>query len=986
MKALPHRRLLVGALGVDCLVLALVLPQALGHPVTVSATLIDVLVVFLALCYCAVDVLGSLRPRGADLRRRAAPIINAATPRRATGGRGYQLKLVLLAALVALVVVLPTVVAIGARREGPPQRYIGDSALQVEENAAFLLQGTDYYARTFFGTPLAQWWPVGSPNPALYHADELPTEVVLAAALSLPFRAVFGWFDVRLLYLLAYCAMLGFALVLARGPAVRLALVAGLALNPLFVPGIISGNDDVLVVAELLAVVACARRGWTRAALVLLGVACATKYTALPLVPFFLLYLAGQQHEAPGQAVGAGTKDVRGWLTWLAAALGWVALPLAVLVGPFLIWNARAFVDSTIGFIEGTVAHSFPIRGPEGYGFGTFVLQGGLVHSPQAYFPFGLFQLAVAVPLLWVLLRRQWRHNALERALAGYATLFLAVSYFARFFHGSHLAYGVALFLLAFFLPARQAVFPAPPVPGVAPSGLSPDGALPNVRQGESQDESQGGTHVRLDFLVLLLLVPQVLARPVGRAEQITAAAALLLLIAYAIVAAFAGSPAQRALRRQSAVLPEPDEAAARDVEQLEGHDEAVLRLANGSRRGRVPVSGRASRFQTVLLLLLIGLLTLWPSVYGTLARHHSKPFDYVTDNAMQVEYAAGFLLSGKNPYAETYIHTPMVHWYGSPAMDQALYHADEMPLNFLLTVPLLALARTTLGWFDERFLLLPLLAVIIWLAWRWGGSPEERRARLAALVLGPFFVPSIIYGDTDLVIVAALIGAFVAVHARRLGLAALLIGAALAAKQTAVFLYPLFLAYLWGLAPPDASRAEKLRFVWRHGRWLLLVPALTLGPFLVWNAPALWAGTVGFVAGTVPHSYPIRGIGAFGFGAVVLLGRLVSSPESYFPFTAIELLIAGPLLVILCWALAKRPHLPLLVSTYAVVMGFGYFFSRFLQDTNMGYVLLVVALACLVPRARTTATPLSGEPVERETASGGPRPILQTHSTAMTR
>jgi len=97
------------------------------------------------------------------------------------------------------------------------------------------------------------------------------------------------------------------------------------------------------------------------------------------------------------------------------SAAFWLGLPVAVFVGPFLLWDAPSFFASTVGFVEGTVAHSFPIRGLEGYGFASFVLFGHLVRSSASYWPFGVVQLLVAGPVALVLLRRQWRDNTLAR-------------------------------------------------------------------------------------------------------------------------------------------------------------------------------------------------------------------------------------------------------------------------------------------------------------------------------------------------------------------------------------------------------------------------------------------------------------------------------------------------------------------------------------------------------------------------------------------
>jgi len=862
--------LTVGGLGLDCLVLALVLPATLGRQTTASGTLLSVLALALALCYWAADLLGSRQAGTLALVSRA--------------------KSALVIAMIAVVVVLPTLVAVGARRDSAPYRYIGDSAIEVEQDAGFLLHGVNYYARTFFDTPLARWWPIGPPNPALYHADKLPGEVVLAAAPQALCRAAFGWFDVRLIYLAALAVALALAVGLAQGTPARLAMLAGVGLNPLFVPNIISGNGDVLVLAEALAALTLARKGFSRWALLTLGLACATKYTVVPLVPFVVLWLAGRR----ASDASAGKLSGRGWLIWTCGAVGWVALPVVALIGPFLLWNARAYLDSTVGFIAGTVAHSFPMRGPQGYGVATFVLHRGLVRSAEDYFPFGLAQLVVGVPLMGVLLWRQWRANTLRAALEGYALVFLVFSYLARFFHGSHLAYGVALCIVAYLMGGQD-------------RALVAGGEVPRQRI------------LGLDCLVLVLLVPQLVPRPLSLNEQTTAAAAMFLLILYLIVHVV-GWPSRRSVERgRQGTVGEPRQM------------------------GRRP-----ARWRAMILGLLIGLLALWPGVSATLARQHSHPYSYVTDNAMQVEYATGFLLNGKNPYVETYERTPMARWYAEVSMSQALYHDDQLPLNFLLAVPIHLLAMMVLGWFDARLLYLPLYVVTLLTLWRMGGPPELRRARVAAVALGPFFVPAVVYGDTDVLAVAALVGAFAALNAGRLALGALLVGAALATKQTVVFLYPPFLAYLWGTERQGAPVRVKLAYVWRYGRWSLLMPVVTIAPFLLWNGPAFMAGTVGFVAGTVAHSYPIRGTGSYGFSAVVVLGKLVASPQAYYPFSLLEAAVVVPLLVALCRALSRRASVGLLAAGYAVTLGLGYYFSRFLQESGMGFILLAVALAGL--------------------------------------
>jgi hypothetical protein len=127
------------------------------------------------------------------------------------------------------------------------------------------------------------------------------------------------------------------------------------------------------------------------------------------------------------------------------------------------------------------------------------------------------------------------------------------------------------------------------------------------------------------------------------------------------------------------------------------------------------------------------------------------------------------------------------------------------------------------------------------------------------------------------------------------------------------------------------------------------MVPALICAPFLAWNAGAFLAGNVGFLAGTVPHSYPIRGIGTYGFGAVVLLRGLVPSPTAYYPFTLWELAAALPLLAALTVRLWRAPSVREMFAMYALLLFACYFFSRFFQDSGLAYAVSAFVLAALL-------------------------------------
>jgi hypothetical protein len=420
-----------------------------------------------------------------------------------------------------------------------------------------------------------------------------------------------------------------------------------------------------------------------------------------------------------------------------------------------------------------------------------------------------------------------------------------------------------------------------------------------------------------------------------------------------------------------------------------------------GWNRGDVTraVAGRNWRLRLGLALALLGVVVVWPETYGILARHAAYPWNYVHDTAMQAEEAMKFLLAGKDFYAQTYVHTPMVHWYSSPAIAAALYHVDRLPFGIVGSVPFYLVAQWLLGWFDERFVYLLCLALCVVFLLRLrtprgarlpdpGGTPpgsgsgpqghmprELRLAALAGVLLNPFFVPTLVYGQDDVLVLALLLLFAGALYGGRFRYAALWLGLACATKHTALFMLPPYVVFTLARHRACGWRV-RLAAAWREMWPALVVPALICAPFLAWNAGAFLAGNVGFLAGTVPHSYPIRGIGTYGFGAVVLLRGLVPSPTAYYPFTLWELAAALPLLAALAVRLWRAPSVRELFAMYALLLFACYFFSRFFQDSGLAYGVSAFVLAALL-------YPDSSPPYATAHTEGGPTAQLQLHGGA---
>ena len=437
--------------------------------------------------YLALDVLGGPLRHGAVRGRRLF----------------YGSKSLVLAAIIGLIVIWPTVNLIGQRHASGPSLLVHDTSINVEAATKFLLAGKDPYAQTYFNTPLAGFnWDAGhhyggTRNPALWETDTFPGQELVTVPFYLLSQATLGWFDERFVYLLAFGITILLLLGIAPTPAARLALVAGVGLNPLWVSTFIYGQNDILVLAEILAVLWLSQHGRWRLALLALGIGCATKQTTLILAPFYLWWLAWR----------LGSSWPRR-LERLALLLPWLLAPLILMVGPFAAWDWRAFYDGNFGYVAGTAPHSYPIQGYNALGAASFILWSGLVSGPNAYFPFWILEAGAALPLMVMLLRRVRATTSAATMFGAYAVVLFAIFYFSRFFHDSYAAFTIALLLVAYFA----------------------------HRPGGQGDDS----FLSFDVLVPLLLVPQLIEPPTNRANAITAAIAFGLLLAYVIVAAIA--------------------------------------------------------------------------------------------------------------------------------------------------------------------------------------------------------------------------------------------------------------------------------------------------------------------------------------------------------------------------------------------------------------------------------------------------------------
>lgn len=328
--------------------------------------------------------------------------------------------------------VVPTMASIAVRtRVGLTTEH--DGLLQVESAIDRLLKGQSIYGVDWSGTPMAAypWNLTPGGNPALHHLAYFPLTVLV----GVPFRIAAEWlaapFDYRTV-LVAF-ALLALASVLALPIEAerRFMVICVIFIGPLISLYLWPGRNDIEFLAVVLLAIALLARGRLVLAGLTLGIAVALKPFAWPAVPFYLLLLVLRRRS------GAQRSEI--WMSSLAM----LSAPLLTIM-PFLLANPGAFWSDIVLYSSGGIPDAYPIAG---FGFSALLYQAGIIAHRTDSFPFTVPQLAAMTPVLVIGARAFMARPTLSRWMAGYVSLLLAFTFFARFFNDNYAAVVIALFL-----------------------------------------------------------------------------------------------------------------------------------------------------------------------------------------------------------------------------------------------------------------------------------------------------------------------------------------------------------------------------------------------------------------------------------------------------------------------------------------------------------------------------------------------------------
>ena len=351
-----------------------------------------------------------------------------------------------------------------------------------------------------------------------------------------------------------------------------------------------------------------------------------------------------------------------------------------------------------------------------------------------------------------------------------------------------------------------------------------------------------------------------------------------------------------------------------------------------------------------LLLLSIILITVIFPSLKLSILRHENLPQSYCHDGGViQTEAAIDFFLEGKNPYSEDYRDTPMANW-GFEQFRSALDHYPYLPATFILSAPFKLVAEAVWGWYDQRFTYLIFFILTLFLV---AGLTRDRPDDLLGLTmfigLNPIMGLDITFGQNDSFVLTWLVLSAWFLHRKNWLWSSIFFGVAAASKPTAWFLAP-----FWGLTTLGISSIPFTSLISRDTLTKLakrIAPAIitflifTL-PFFIWSPHDFIDDVWRWAAGTAQTHYQIWGLG---FANFILAWGGLPDRFAYWPFWIPELIIAVPLIIVLLFKQLRNNTISSWFWHGAILLlGFAYF-SRFLNENYLGFILALFALGYYV-------------------------------------
>jgi glycosyl transferase family 87 len=311
-------------------------------------------------------------------------------------------------------------------------------------------------------------------------------------------------------------------------------------------------------------------------------------------------------------------------------------------------------------------------------------------------------------------------------------------------------------------------------------------------------------------------------------------------------------------------------------------------------------LAGARPRARMALLAVAAVLLVALPTAaFVAMGAVTGRPYGQ-DGGVVQLPLAIDRILSGQSPYGADYSDSMLGRqarvsdFWTEHGGNPILHHHAYLPGTHLLMMPLLPLARATIGVFDPRLVTLLAFAGAGILAFRLASSPALGLAAAAAVWVSPLVYWQQIFGANDLLVAALLLGVVHLARASRADAAAAVLGLACATKQLAWPFAPFLLAHLSGArtlgelaSTPARGRVSRAAGIAAAVFLIVVAPVAALDP------RAFWGDIVRYNAGLPGgDNYPLGGTPGLGFANFLVYFGAVATLRDYVPLGGLYLLL----------------------------------------------------------------------------------------------
>ncbi len=351
-----------------------------------------------------------------------------------------------------------------------------------------------------------------------------------------------------------------------------------------------------------------------------------------------------------------------------------------------------------------------------------------------------------------------------------------------------------------------------------------------------------------------------------------------------------------------------------------------------------------ADKVKNTLLVVVLIIVLGGVSITAMFDRAKTAPLYGVHDIILQQEAAMRYVITGKNPYKETYFGTPMEAFHyaeidNDKAVNPALYHFVMPPWYLVFPFAFYYTVRPVVGFFDGRMALLFTMGLLLIALWHWFKDKEVARLAVILTALSPAVIDYFVEGRSDVFALSWLIVSLVFLEKKRFIWSAVMMMLAILSKQTVWVMVPFYGMILW-------QRTMKRSAVfWSSVGVSLFAGAMITLPFFLWDPRAFLDSVIFYLNGSSLHSYPVSG---YGLSMVLYSAGIIRDIHAYYPFIIWQVLVCGPLFVFLARSLWAKSTQSRLMLTYSVFLIVFWYMSRYFNNSHLGYLSMLFVLAGL--------------------------------------